>query len=198
MKATNYISSVLLAAGLGLSAGSQATVGVSSSGAVGMPNDLVFATMNFDIGTDYPFTSFDIAVDYEPQKLSFDEGMSTVNVGANTYGLSAFLSLLAANSDYFLVNPDPGNGMFSLSAFALTPVNVTGPVEIKVALRLAQDFTLGASVVNYYGSISGDLDEDLISGNFSVSAVPEPQVWMLWLGGLGLLAMRRVGKIKSA
>lgn len=197
MKATNTISSILLAAGLGLSVATQAAV-VSSSGAAGIPNGLAYATMNFDIGTDYPFTSFDIAIDYEPKKLSFDAGMSTVNVGANTYGFGDFLSLLAANTDYFLANPDPGNGMYSLSAFALNPIYVSGPVEITVALRLAQDFTSGTSLVNYAGSISGDLDEDLFSGHFSVSAVPEPGVWMLWLGGLGLLAMRRVGKIKSA
>lgn len=184
----------LLGMGLVVGSAAQAAVNVTHTLAAGPSSDVVMAKLSFDLGTDYPFTSLDFHVEYNPVNLAFDAGLSTVTVEGATYGYAQFLAAWAAGmneQDDLQVNSDTGNGLYSLAAYVVNPVAVTGPVEVDIALRLAPAFTSGTTSVFYSGQIAGDLDESQFSGDFSISAVPEPETWLLWLGGLSLVLARQ-------
>jgi hypothetical protein len=196
MKTLNYPASLIMGLCMLLcGASAQAAVRVTHSVAAGASSDVVFARLNFDIGTNYPFTSFDMSLNYNPAKLLLELGLSSVKAGDNTYGLSAFISLLDEATEDLLLHTDPVEGMYSLGTYVMDPLLVTGPVEFVIALRRAPDFTAGTALVSYSGNISGN-NEDSFLGEMNISAVPEPQTWLLWLGGLGLVLMQQARQRK--
>ncbi len=197
MKTLNYPASLIMGLCMllcGVSA--QAAVSVTPSVAAGASSDVVFARLNFDIGTDYPFTSFGITMEYDPTKLAFDQELTVVKLGVVPYSFSEFMELLGRKKILLVPYPDPLNGIYGLSAIVANPEPVSGPLEVGIALRLLPEFTAGITQVTYFGDISGDGDELFFDGAFTVSAVPEPQTWLLWLGGLGLVLMQQARQRK--
>ena len=164
-----------------------AAVGVTHTDASGAPGGLAKPTLAFDIGTDYPFSSISMELTYDSSMLTFMTADSSVKTGADTLSFNDFISALNSVSSILIIN-DSSPGLYALSAGTLLPLPVSGPVEFTLAFKLANGFS-SPSAVAYSGLISGN-DEDSFNGSMNISAVPEPEVWLLWLSGLGLLATR--------
>jgi hypothetical protein len=169
---------------------SLAQVSVVSTDASGVRFGLAVPTVSFDIGADYPFSTLNVLMAYDSSQLTFRPDESTVKVGlAPAIGFNDFIAALQlATGPNFLPNfGTPGLYGFSTSITpGQDPIIVSGPVTIAPAFLLDGHFS-GPSFVYFEGDISGDDLEDMFNGTIAITAVPEPETWLLWAVGLGLL-----------
>lgn len=99
------------------------------------------------------------------------------NVGDFGYGVS-------------VTAPDAASSALTFSGFPLSSVTLSGPVLLKATFLTS---TIGQSAILLAGSSSSNfapLDPDTFSSSalVTVSAVPEPEAWLMLLGGLGMIA----------
>lgn len=181
-----FFALACLAAGQAL-----ASVSVSSTNGSGVPLGLAMPTLTFDIGADDPFSTLNVVMTYDSSMLTFRPDESTVIVGsAAAVGLNTFIAALqSATAPNFVANfSTPGTyGFTTFITPGDEPILVSGPVTITAAFALAGNFS-GPAFVSYEGDISGDDFENTFSGTVTITAVPEPETWFLWIAGLGLLA----------
>ncbi len=162
-----------------------------SSALTGAPGGQVTATWNFDIGDNYPFNGANFSMEYDPASMGFLAEGSKVTVNGTEYGFLDVLADLTNLGGDMTSNVSSGMVAFSvyLPVFPeLVSIPVTGPVTLSATFELASTFT-GPAVIYFDGAVGGE-EESLFNGSIQVTAVPEPETWLMWLGGLGLLAAR--------
>lgn len=174
---------------IGLSgAASAADIPVTVTPAAGLAGSTVKPSFSLDVN-GFAFASFDLSLTFTDPLLSFDLDSSTVSYN----GQSRLLADLPAFFSSASVNGDLHTILFS--AFAAEPETLTGPLVLRPAFLIRNGAPLGNTSVTVSGSIGeqplvGERDFNS-SATITVSAVPEPEIWLLWLGGVGLLAWRR-------
>lgn len=156
-------------------------------------------TMAFTFHAPMELAGFTLNLDYDASLMTFNAGASTVSSGPNVATLAeTFAALQGASTlgDFILFPPTSGPGAYSVSAFYLTGhfpvVPVPQTVVFNAVFDLLPAFTAGTQGnVTFSGSLE---DTGFASHPFSavatVTAVPEPETWLMLLGGLGLLANR--------
>ena len=166
----------------------------------GQAGTTVVSAFTVDLGDSYNLVSFDLLLDYTPGALTFLEGSSTLQVGAQSpVGLIAALDALkldtAGDFDY-VVSPAPGQ--YSVSGLLLLGVApVSGPVTLHAAFRIDPGALPGASSKVFF---SGMASQELLPGVFSddifaaesivsVSAIPEPAHWLMLTLGLAAVTL---------
>ena len=162
-----------------------------SSALTGAPGGQVTATWNFDIGDNYPFNGANFSMEYDPASMGFLAEGSKVTVNGTEYGFLSVLADLSSLGGDMTSNVSPGTVAFAVYLPVLpelVSIPVTGPVTLSATFELASTFT-GPAFIDFEGAVGGE-EESLFSGSIQVTAVPEPETWLMWLGGLGLLAAR--------
>jgi hypothetical protein len=175
------------------------------------PGAKASVTLTFEFLADYAFNSISLFVNYEKQFLTFNRGDSTVGVlgAGSTVPLANAAALLTSGlpgSD--VENDNPSVGEYSLSGYTIatsypllagTKLVLTGVFDLSSSF--AATTTTNVDMAVYVAGPSADLgQEDAFPGlRTTVSAVPEPETWMLLLGGLGLIAsrVRRASKART-
>lgn len=162
----------------------------------------------FNFDADFDLIGFMVSFKYDETKLSFNAAASTLSVGGSTAPLSTVLAQLQAASTIpgpgpdFLYSPDGpgdfgsaiGSGLFTFTGVYQTQsylIPAGSSVTMTGVFDLLQGFDAGTTPVQVYGEA---FDVAFNNGAFdvtaNVSAVPEPETWLMLLGGLGLLASR--------
>jgi len=162
---------------------------VTVTQASGVAGSTVKPTFSFDVN-GFLFESIDLRMTFTDPLLTFDLASSTVSYNG---GSSAWTSLPNFNKAGPSVLGDVA--WFSFSSFAAMPEPFTGALVLRPAFTIRNGAPLGATAVTVAGSIGTDAVFEERSFDHSVavtvSAVPEPELWLLWLGGIGLLAWKR-------
>ncbi len=191
----NVVGWMFGAAALLSTAAVQAGGGLSYPGTLlGTPGGQVTATWTFDAGVDYPFTGANFWMEYDPASMDLVAGGAKVEAGGTEYDLWDVLDDLSTMGAGVLTNVSPGMVAFSVY-LPVSPVPVvipvSGPVTLSATFELSNTFT-GPALIRFGGALAGEADESLFDGSIQVTTVPEPETWLMWLGGLGLLALGRI------
>jgi len=174
--------------------------------AAAQPGSQAFPSFVFTFDTDYDLAVFEFTIQFDPAKLSFIAGASTLAVGGSPPMLlptsipTVLQAMQAASPDFqfstgteavpidkFNVNFSGayGNPFNFFRIPAGTSVTMTG------AFNMLPAFSSGVTdvrVFGYAGDTSfGEMPFDMIA---TVTAVPEPETWLMLLGGLALVASR--------
>lgn len=206
---------VSLAAVLGLSGqvahaalgATEPVLAVSAVNATATMSNQAFPYFVFNFNTDFDLAGFEVTVEYDPSKLSFSAASSTLTAGGSTFRLAEALALMEAASMVPGPGPDflysPGQADFGpaittgsftfggtyLSQSYLIPAGSS--VVMMGVFNLQPGFDAGDTQVRVFGDV---LDASFNGQNFdvtaTVAAVPEPETWLMLLGGLGLIAAR--------
>ena len=181
----SFISGLCLALSGAAWAAMPPPIPVTVTPATGIPGATVQPVFSFDV-TGFEFASFDLILSYTSPLLSLDLGNSSVTVNGVSSSWASVLPFLTTAS---------GAGSYEIHGFALEPALLTGPILLRPAFTISAGAPLGATEIQIEGSIG---EQPLIGersfssvGIVTVTAVPEPEVWLMFLGGLGMLALRR-------
>jgi hypothetical protein len=173
-----------------------------------------FPSFQFTFDTAFDLSAFELTVKFDKDKLTFNAAASTLSFGVGTpQPISVVLAGLNAANSRFLTSPSAGDfssadtsGMFAFGGAYVSPFDSTmipagSTVVMTTVFSLNSGFKAGESTsVQVVGFA---LDPAFQEVNFdpiaTVSAVPEPETWMLLLGGLGLIAsrVRRASKART-
>jgi hypothetical protein len=162
-------------------------VNLTITNAASTPGSLVSPTISFDIG-GFLYEAFDLTFSYQASALTFKPQLSSVSyngVPGPFTGLPAYLPGVAS------VTGDVAT--VSFSSFAAVGFTVNTPLLLTAVFQINNAALAAPYDISISGSVSTDPDfeERSFSGLATVTAVPEPEVWMLMLGGLGLVAWKR-------
>lgn len=222
MKLWNFASAALLSGALGLAGGvAQAAMGptvpdVAVEGATNgsaAPGGTAFTSFTIGFAGTYEFIGAAATITYDPALLTFNPLQSRVSVLGVERSLPAFLTLLsqmegAQGSDFQAYGGDsPAGTLFFGAGFTLQgsmPLN--GNIIVTTAFDLAPSFGLGSvSEVAVTQLAMADLNSGIvplaspeIPVLMTVTAVPEPETWLMLLAGMGLLgavARRRAARV---
>lgn len=217
MKATNFFSSMLLVASVfGLvSSQAQAAVSVAHTGdAVTTPGGQFAPEISISFDVPYEMLSMNLEVVYDSTRLALDISGSQISFGGVDYSYGNFIAALnaekSATSGDFYFNETNVEGKYALDAgyYLLGPYILTGGIVLKPVFDLKPGFVSGSTTVtisklqfddvNFNSDVLADssqpLDYPPIDMNVTAVPVPEPETWLMMLGGLGLLAARRIGR----
>ncbi len=167
-------------------------VDLTITNASGLPGSLVSPMISFDID-GFVYTSFNLTFSYKDSALTFLPGASTVSYNSTS---GPFLSSLpAVTTGPKLVANDVATVTFGSLTLDTFPVNT--PLLLTAVFQFKNAVPAGPYDISFSGTVSEDLvyEERGFSGLATVTAVPEPEVWMLLLGGLGLLAWKKRSRI---
>lgn len=203
--------SVAAAGLLGLAASSaQAVVALPVSASVEPtvlvapgPGTQAITTLTYDFGADYAFNSIFLKVDYDPAFLTFNRAASSVSVVGMPPAVSLPDAVMLLDAGFGpgvdVDNDNSGAGQYTLSGLTIEPsyplpagtkLVLSGVFDVKSALTAGTSTNVFISTT-LAGSALDPFQEDTFSDmQITVSAVPEPETWMMLLGGLGLLAAR--------
>lgn len=182
-----------------LSQGGYAATGISTMDASGRPSSSATPSFTLDFGASQALNNISFSWEYDADHLSFNKGLSTVDYGGQTRSLSSFIDFLkqefGGSPQYFSTEAGSvgaTNKIFDYTLFADAPINVSGPMVFNLAFDLGGTTAIGQDLtVKIAGNlVDPDWNEFPYEGQAVIHAVPEPEVWLLWLGGLGLLAWR--------
>lgn len=189
MSPTRYFLAAVTAGFFSLSGSPVHAIGFDAPASINaLPGGTITPALTFDIGVDYPFYSGSLEIAYDDSVFTLMS--ASVQVAGNIYSIEEIIAALTtlAGVDYTASNLDSGHISVSTVVGLEDPaIPVTGPVVFSATFQVAGGFS-GYSLISYTVGLSGD-EEFSSSSNINVSAVPEPQIWLMWLGGLGLLAM---------
>lgn len=154
--------------------------------ASGVPGSVVFPTISFPMD-GFEFDALTLELTYDPSALAFQPDASTVTFNGAS---QAFTSLPG-----YLAGPAVSDGNLQrtiYSTISVSGVPVTGPLVLTGSFQILGGAVPGQHLVAISGSVSTDpvFEEVAFSNQLSVTAVPEPETWLLWIGGIGMLAAR--------
>ncbi len=200
MKLWRLLQGMLVCGWISAGAASAQVLPAGATHPSGQAGTTVVSAFTVDLGDSYNLVSFDLLLDYTPGALTFLEGSSTLQVGAQSpVGLIAALDALkldtAGDFDYVV---SQSSGQFSLSGLLwLGVAPVSGPVTLHAAFQIDPLAVPGsAPVVSFHGMSSqqlpvGDYSDDIFAAEsiVSVSAVPEPAHWLMLTLGLAAVTL---------
>ncbi len=164
-----------------------------------------YFVLNFN--TDFDLAGFEVTVEYAPTKLSFSAASTRLTIGSDTFKLPEVLAMMEAASVIPGSDPDfiysPGQadfgsdihtGSFSFNGTYLgEPYLVPAGTSVVMmgVFNLQPGFDAGDTQVRVFGmAIDPSLNGENFDVTATVAAVPEPETWLMLLGGLGLIAAR--------
>lgn len=180
---------------------------VSTVSAAALPLGEASPSFVFAFSKDFDIAGFEVTFEYDSAKLSFNAGASTLTVDRSTFTLPTALAMMQAASVVpdlgpdFIYSPDPGdfgsvigtgsfafNGTYLSESFLIPAGN---SVTMTGVFNLLPGFVAGDTPVRVFGqAIDPGLNGESFNVTATVTAVPEPETWLMLLGGLGLLAAR--------
>jgi hypothetical protein len=206
MKLWNFASASLLAGALSLAGGvAHAAPDVVVEGATNgsaAPGGTALTSFTIRFTGIYQFTGAAATITFDPALLTFNPFQSKVSVLGVERSLPAFLTLLSQmenlpGSDFDVYGGEnPAGTLFFGAGFTRQgsmPLN--GNIIVTTAFDLASTMAVGSvSEVALTQLVMADLDTGIVSlaapGSpllMTVTAVPEPESWLMLLAGMGLL-----------
>jgi len=219
MKFWNIVSVALTAGALTVGGGAaHATMGPDvwvsgSTDGVAAPGGTAFTSFTIAFAGNYEFIGLGMTMTYDPALLSLNLGQSSVSVLGQPYSMPAFLAQLAmmqaapaTGFEVYAGETSPGDLFFE--AGYTSPAGSTtlsGEIVVTTAFDLAPSFAVGnqSTVKIRYlefadvNLVFSRLASTELPVEMTVSAVPEPESWLMLLAGMGLLgavARRRVAR----
>lgn len=175
-------------------------VHVSATDASGPVPGQASPTLTFSFVEPYDFTSLFLKIDYDPLKLSFNDALSSAVFHPSALPAFTLDDLVAASDGDFSYSSDETvAGSYTLTAFFANQSHVlpagsslvlTGVFDL-VGLPIGQSTPVAMSGI--LTSTVADSDPGAVNDfavGASVTAVPEPETWLMLLGGLAVLASR--------
>lgn len=161
----------------------------------------------FTFGSDFDLAGFDIKFKFDSTKLSFDYGTSTLAVSGGLVTMPAtFIPVVlqgmqSVSPDFESsasapASVDDAGFNFRIVGAYIDPANFVPTAEgttitMTGVFNMLPGFDSGATEVRVFGSADGvDFTSEGFNVSASVTAVPEPETWLMLLGGLGLIATR--------
>jgi hypothetical protein len=167
------------------------------------PGARATTSLTFEFLADYSFNAIQLDLGYDAGLLQFNRGASSIRVFAPAASIPSAVASLPDALALFVPAPNQeinnlNAGTYALSAFSLAsfPLAQGSKLVLNGVFDVTGSFTASTStLVTMSGSLAGRLGASSTNDVFpplqtTVSAVPEPQTWMLLLGGLGLIASR--------
>lgn len=160
---------------------------LATTGASGLPGAIVHPTFSLDI-TGFSFDSLTLRLVY-PTTLTLLPGTSTASYASTPTPFNGPWNSLPS---YALGRSEQaGFWHDDITSFALVGVPVTGPLLLTGAFQIDPAASPGSYQIAVSGWVSTgptlELEEPSFSGVAAVTVVPEPEAWLLWLCGIGLL-----------
>ena len=168
------------------------------------PGSEALPSFVFTFDANYDLAGFDVSIEFDSTKLSFNAAASKFTTSAGTSTLAEAFSALKNGSCNFLGTPDlvsfpteDKSGLFSFGGAFLDPmyslpIAAGSSITLTGVFNMLPGFKSGSALVRVYGNagdaVFNSLDEFDVTA--AVSAVPEPETWLMLLGGLGLVASR--------
>lgn len=165
-----------------------------TTGATGQPGAIAYPTFSLDL-TGFSFDSLTLKLVY-PTSLTLLPASSTVTFPTTTTPFNAALSSLPGYA--FGRSDQAGVRQDDIASFSLVGLSVTGPLLLTGAFQIDPTASLGSYQIAVSGLVSTgpviELEEPAFDGiaTINVTAVPEPETWLLWLCGIGVLFTRAV------
>ncbi len=202
----NLGATLSLAAVLTLT-GQAALAAVSGSvvNAGSLPGGQASPAFVFSFDSGFDLAGFEVKFTFNPAKLSFDAAASTLAVAggitmpATTIPL-VLTAMQSASSDFFYsgqsADYDVDGFNFSFNGTYLNPANFSPipggtTVTLTGVFNLLPGFDSGSASVRVFGeAIDPAFNSEPFDVTATVSAVPEPETWLMVIGGLGLIASR--------
>lgn len=167
-------------------------VDLTITNASGLPGSLVSPMISFDI-SGFSYDSFDLSFSYKASALTFKPLLSTVSFNGTPGPLSSLPGSYALGP----VSVVGDVATVSFGSLDITSPTVLSPLLLTAVFEINPAAPAGPYAISFAGTASTDpvYEERGFSGLATVTAVPEPEVWMLLLGGLGLLAWKKRSRI---
>lgn len=177
---------------------------VTGTGSVGEAGSIVAPTFTLDFGQSLQLINFNFNWEFDSEYLTFRKDISTISYGGQEMGLATFIDLIKSqfgSSPQYMslegVVTTSGNKKYDYTIFpsGFESAEVFGQAIIKMVFELSANTPFGYTTeVSFAGNLV-DLDENEtpFSANATVQAVPEPQLWMLWLAGMAIVFVRTMG-----
>jgi hypothetical protein len=194
-------SLAILSGGLNSNAYASTAGAVTVANSAGAPGSIVTPIFTLDFGQSLQLINFNFNWEFDPQYLTFRKDISTISYGGMEMGPAAFIDLIKTK---FGSNAQTtgGHTKFDYTIFSggFESAEVFGQAVIKTAFELSANTPLGyATEVSFAGNLV-DVDENEIpfAANATIQAIPEPQLWMLWLSGMAIVVLRAMRRRNSA
>lgn len=157
-------------------------------------------TLTFSFVEDYAFTSLFLQVDHDPLKLSFNDALSSAvfqPFGLPSFTLDDLVTLSGGDFSYFEDSSVSGSYSLVASFASLSQVLPAGSSLVLTGVFDLVGLAVGEStpvaMTGILTSTVADIDPTAVNDfavSAAVTAVPEPETWLMLLAGLGLLASR--------
>ncbi len=140
----------------------------------------------------YDLIALNFDLNYDAAQLTFNPNLSSITYNGNTIvGINAVLGQLASDSGTECGgNPcsSEAAGQFSVAWNTLSFARLNTPVVMTAAFQVLPGAT--SDIIELVGTSArdGQLDLDTFSQGATVTAVPEPEGWLMMLAGVGLIA----------
>ncbi len=165
-------------------------IDMTTSNVSAAPGNDVVVNVGLSTGTDTPITSFSFGLDYDPTRLSLVNGLASVGGIPVTLADLGALGIVTPSSDA----GKEGVTFFGDPAIGTPPGVFTpgGAVTMALTFHLNSN-AFATSVPLTVGLTFSSTDELLVQRTdamktVQVTAVPEPETWLMTLIGLPLVA----------
>lgn len=178
----------LTLAGPALAVATPPSLGLVTTNASGLPGAIVYPTFSLDI-SGFTFDSLTLELVY-PTSLTLLPGQSTVSFAASPTPFGGPLNTLAGYADGRV--EQSGYWHDNIVSLDVVGLQVSGPLLLTGAFQIGP----AASPGNYQIVVSGlistgpEIEEPEFHGAATVTVVPEPETWLLWISGIGMLLAR--------
>lgn len=173
-----------------------------SPGGVIHVGDVVVPDVTFDFGAGFNLFSSDIRISYDPSRLDFRMAESTVSYDGYTLSFDDFLSAVSQYSPlppvYSTGVDGTGQEYHAWSVISYPGLPMAGAMVLHGAFEVLAG---GTSTVTIAGELAELVSPNLLTTPYStdvqITAVPEPEVWVLWAMGLAVLGSRVMRQRKA-
>lgn len=179
------------------------TVAVSGvTNGTAAPGGLAFTSFTLAFTGPYEFIGLAMTMSYDPAQLTFNPLQSSVSVFGSAMTLPAFLAQLDAlkhapgsDFDYYGGQSAPGELFFGAGFTLLGSAPLEGDIVVTTAFNVAPSVLFGSQTlvkieqldVADVGAGIVSLASSALPVTMTVTAVPEPESWLMMLAGVGLL-----------